>query len=1580
MFLYTILFLSIVISHFNVLAAPCTRTAPFVQNEIGTESCECGSDTCYDYHDSRSGGYHLYYQPWCDGNQCGDTVPECPYTDGQTVFYLGFTSGSLSGKLGSISKTSPGTHCKCGSSICYQWKGVNLDHCDASKNRCSVHPLCTNTDGTVEQSRLCMCDRGIWTNDYVYCVANYPNAKYLLGKYCDITGSPTCHATKQPTPCTADVVITGESCKCGSTTCEIGETCSNNACITPNCTNTTGININTVKCMCDADTCTANSYCHGDTCRDVPSCANTGGLTVNSADCQCGSNKCDTTSGLYCDVTNNQCSPYKLCNDGANATETCQCGTGAECVEGQLCSNGQCTTHDCAKTTGFDENSAMCNCGSITCTAATGLYCIASENSCGATPLCKLDKNNEKECVCQSGTTTTTCTASTGLLCQSSGPSKCDDNSGRDETACTTADTWHHGQCCHTALLASASGGNVLECANNYNADGSLCTDNCISGFDNRSEAECPDGNSQHASWFEWKSLGTWNGTPLEPCCVKDNVCTSRTNATCKIVGLGPDAGWRPARCNDERSYAGGGRSEAVCNGVAANWITDLCEPHICENRDGLIVNDVHCKCDTEKVTNGDYSSASTFCAPNEYCKEADITWDFANNRFAQRGRAAECSSTKFCEHTDGMTAASANCKCGSTTCASGQYCFDLFDPRGYGSTANLDSSICLDKPLCANTDGTVLNDGDCVCGDKTCTKTNGHICSSFEVEMENEPYQHTDKDYYFFNEPGRAQRKIVVRGTCSHPECPSVDGQSCKCGSNTCDVDNGMNCGLSKEYEIVNSDTCQNHMGTKYDCQVALQTPFQPYCLDKSNRNKVQCVLNASEWIGMCLDGSGRNQIQCALNASTWEIGSSLYEQSVNKNIYLAQGTQLNEFPPGCSVLIEPFRTTGNAQHSMYFNPNMNSPIQCGQDNRDCICLNIQGDATCSIEYCVNTDGETPNNVKCHCGGTECTAGQYCSTADYTCSDVPECEWQDGSQVTDTACKCDSTTCTVGQLCTAGSCKTPTPCSETDGTVPNDDICSCGATTAGSCVRWRQTDSVGEREYYNDKSCDAIIASGLDGYCECENGRRESPNGGTCEDACAGTTSVICDYEQGLFCNAATFKCSTQSSERYLQNIKTCHGFRTTFVESCSDPALQACSQCSPGKYFSALGNCEKCQGGKYSTYGVANATGCLSCDVGEFSEAGSSSCSTCPEGKYSNVGSYSCIDCPSGKKKSGLVGNETTACDTCEVGKFQPSKGQVSCQDCPEGTYQDSKGQPVCNICPEGTYQDSLGETICKSCSVGKYNNKEGQNNSVACVQCTPGYYTADTASFECQTCPDGYYQAEYGKSECDACPAGKYGHSESTVCQNCPVGYYSDANASKVCYICPAGSITGTSGTGGTYCEVCPTNKNSYQSNSTECFKAPRVTFDGSEYETCSPDVTMIWQNQTDDIWEVSKENYVACNPTGGTLLAPLDLRDGSTPLPLGSVAGQIRYFISTRNCTDDGKFLTSCVAKTFGIVEAQFRGECQRQCARWKGTKNSGFQDGDIDIELRGANCNEMQASVKPLFSDMCQPSGRLLRHD
>uniref|UniRef100_K3X1Y8 MIR domain-containing protein n=1 Tax=Globisporangium ultimum (strain ATCC 200006 / CBS 805.95 / DAOM BR144) TaxID=431595 RepID=K3X1Y8_GLOUD len=74
-------------------------------------------------------------------------------------------------------------------------------------------------------------------------------------------------------------------------------------------------------------------------------------------------------------------------------------------------------------------------------------------------------------------------------------------------------------------------------------------------------------------------------------------------------------------------------------------------------------------------------------------------------------------------------------------------------------------------------------------------------------------------------------------------------------------------------------------------------------------------------------------------------------------------------------------------------------------------------------------------------------------------------------------------------------------------------------------CVRWRATggcDPHGVREPHNDAACSKTIASGLSGYCECEDRRRVREvtcdhHDFNCEEACAEDSSADLTYPTGF-------------------------------------------------------------------------------------------------------------------------------------------------------------------------------------------------------------------------------------------------------------------------------------------------------------------------------------------------------------------------------------------------------------------------------------------------------------------------------
>ncbi|XP_048730310.2 uncharacterized protein LOC125647602 [Ostrea edulis] len=63
------------------------------------------------------------------------------------------------------------------------------------------------------------------------------------------------------------------------------------------------------------------------------------------------------------------------------------------------------------------------------------------------------------------------------------------------------------------------------------------------------------------------------------------------------------------------------------------------------------------------------------------------------------------------------------------------------------------------------------------------------------------------------------------------------------------------------------------------------------------------------------------------------------------------------------------------------------------------------------------------------------------------------------------------------------------------------------------------------------------------------------------------------------------------------------------------------------------------------------------------------------------------------------------SSGCDPCPLGRFQPRTGTGWCDLCPVGTYQDKTGQISCALCEDGTYQNETGSSECRQCPLDGY-----------------------------------------------------------------------------------------------------------------------------------------------------------------------------------------------------------------------------------------------------------------------------------
>uniref|UniRef100_A0A8D2Q1E1 Sushi, von Willebrand factor type A, EGF and pentraxin domain containing 1 n=1 Tax=Varanus komodoensis TaxID=61221 RepID=A0A8D2Q1E1_VARKO len=146
-------------------------------------------------------------------------------------------------------------------------------------------------------------------------------------------------------------------------------------------------------------------------------------------------------------------------------------------------------------------------------------------------------------------------------------------------------------------------------------------------------------------------------------------------------------------------------------------------------------------------------------------------------------------------------------------------------------------------------------------------------------------------------------------------------------------------------------------------------------------------------------------------------------------------------------------------------------------------------------------------------------------------------------------------------------------------------------------------------------------------------------------------------------------------------------------------------------------------------------------------------------------------CVNCPLGTYYS----LEHHACESCWIGSYQDEEGQLECKNCPSATYTEylhSRSVSECKAqCKPGTYSPN-GLEICESCPLGKYQPTTGSKNCISCpenmstvkrgavdisacgVPCPAGEFSR-SGLMPCHPCPRDYYQPDPGKSYCLSCP---------------------------------------------------------------------------------------------------------------------------------------------------------------------------------------------------------------------------------
>uniref|UniRef100_A0AC35U7X4 Sushi, von Willebrand factor type A, EGF and pentraxin domain-containing protein 1 n=1 Tax=Rhabditophanes sp. KR3021 TaxID=114890 RepID=A0AC35U7X4_9BILA len=226
------------------------------------------------------------------------------------------------------------------------------------------------------------------------------------------------------------------------------------------------------------------------------------------------------------------------------------------------------------------------------------------------------------------------------------------------------------------------------------------------------------------------------------------------------------------------------------------------------------------------------------------------------------------------------------------------------------------------------------------------------------------------------------------------------------------------------------------------------------------------------------------------------------------------------------------------------------------------------------------------------------------------------------------------------------------------------------------------------------------------------------------------------------------------------IENIYHC-GFGTVLVKD-------VCVPCAPGSYFnSGSMKCEYCEIGTYQ------------------SREGELSCMSCPNKMTTmNIAALTPDECKQVCEPGHFFNIQTSICEECGVGRFQPMEGQFECNTCSVGqttlSFHATSLEECRDECPDGEQMASSG--VCQACPLGTYRTK-GQHR-------------------QCELCPSGTtteFIKSIQKNECNTpkCMSGQYLITEDKKCQLCPRGTFQDEEQQERCKLCPTDHTTGSQG---------------------------------------------------------------------------------------------------------------------------------------------------------------------------------------
>ncbi len=648
--------------------------------------------------------------------------------------------------------------------------------------------------------------------------------------------------------CTFLDICAGTTCTGLPVTCDDGDPCTNDVCISPTgCSHPN----NTASCD-DSNPCTENDVCSDGTCD---------GSAVTCDDGNpCTDDSCDPATG--CTVTfntgscddGNSCTTNDLCADGVCIGGQTNCDDGDPCTS-DSCVGGQCQHANAANGILCDDNSACTSfdfclngeCSGVEVECNDGNECTSDScdpvTGCEATPISGTLCDDGNPCTANDSCSAGTCIGGSGsggaVSCDDGDP--CTDDScepsqgcvhtfntapcGDDGDSCT-ADVCQLGNCVHPAVADNTA------CAD----DGNACTDDiCLSGecvHPVGSNNVCDDNDPCTESDF---CIGA-NCTGLPVDCDDGNECTDDSCA----AGIGCSSLSNTAYCTDDNNVC----TKDVCDGGICTHPPDF-ENFPCD--DGQICTDLD-RCQTGSCVGTEKVCDDGDPCTNDFC-------DVVQGCLASPATGTLCEDGNLCTVND-------HCKEG--VCLSGNVkpC-EAADDCHFDGTCNSDTGICDNA---AKPDGVVCDDASMctsgtTCQQGVCTPANTSTCDDGNPCTDDNC--HPTQGCAYWNHQGDCDDgdPCTSGDSCFNGECLSGEAESCDdqldCTVDSCEP--GIGCvhvatnTLCDDADSCTTDTCDAVTGCQYSantgaCDDGDSCTTDDVCVDN------QCV---GQTVVTCDDGN---------------------------------------------------------------------------------------------------------------------------------------------------------------------------------------------------------------------------------------------------------------------------------------------------------------------------------------------------------------------------------------------------------------------------------------------------------------------------------------------------------------------------------------------------------------------------------------------------------------------------------------------------------------------------------------------------------------------------------------------------